>query len=174
MWNDRPTRDPALPAPSRHLSAFPGSTPPGRCQPALAYSGCAHQAFAAAFLLSYARYGPANSSCPFLVHQSVNSKINLPIRTGVRRPGVLIPGHRPPLCSTTRNLPLTWGRLIATTNHMTNHYSFRLLAIGTMLMVALTAPAQQTATRPGVTDKDEHGQSAAQDDVPIVTPGRVA
>ena len=35
-------------------------------------------------------------------------------------------------------------------------------------MVALTAPAQQTATRPGVTDKDEHGQSAAQDDVPIV------
>jgi len=37
-----------------------------------------------------------------------------------------------------------------------------------MLMVALTAPAQQTSTGPDATDKDEHGQSAAQDDVPIV------
>ncbi len=37
-----------------------------------------------------------------------------------------------------------------------------------MLIVALTAPAQQTATRPGVTDKREHGQGAAQDEVPIV------
>jgi Spy/CpxP family protein refolding chaperone len=51
-------------------------------------------------------------------------------------------------------------------NHMKNRYSFRVLTIGTILIVALTAPAQQTATRP--TDKDEHGQSAAQDDVPIV------
>src|SRR5882762_2544414 len=47
---------------------------------------------------------------------------------------------------------------------MQNRYSFRVITIGTMLIVALTAPAQQTATRP--TDKDEHGQSAAQDDVP--------
>ena len=45
---------------------------------------------------------------------------------------------------------------------------FRLLAIGTMLIVALTAPAQQTATGPGGTDKDEHGQRAAQGDVPTV------
>jgi Spy/CpxP family protein refolding chaperone len=51
---------------------------------------------------------------------------------------------------------------------MKNRYSFRVLTIGTVLIVALTAPAQQTATRPGVTDKDEHGQSATQDDVPIV------
>jgi hypothetical protein len=53
-------------------------------------------------------------------------------------------------------------------NHMKNRYSFRVLTIGTMLIVALTAPAQQTATRPGGTDKDEHGQSASQDDVPKV------
>ncbi len=45
---------------------------------------------------------------------------------------------------------------------------FRLLAIGTMLIVALTAPAQQTATGPGGTDKNEHGQRAAQGDVPTV------
>jgi Spy/CpxP family protein refolding chaperone len=44
----------------------------------------------------------------------------------------------------------------------------RLLAIGTMLIVALTAPAQQTATRPGGTDKEEHGQRGAQDGVPTV------
>jgi len=35
-------------------------------------------------------------------------------------------------------------------------------------MVALTARPQQTATRPGGTDTDEHGQSATQDDVPTV------
>jgi Spy/CpxP family protein refolding chaperone len=45
---------------------------------------------------------------------------------------------------------------------------FRLLAIGTMLVVALTAPAQQTATGPGGTDKDKRGQGGAQDDVPAV------
>ena len=45
---------------------------------------------------------------------------------------------------------------------------FRLLAIGTMLIVALTAPAQQTATGPGGTDKQERGQGGAQDDVPTV------
>jgi hypothetical protein len=45
---------------------------------------------------------------------------------------------------------------------------FRLLAIGAMLMVALTAPAQQIATAPGGTDKDEHGQRTAKDDVPTV------
>ena len=44
----------------------------------------------------------------------------------------------------------------------------RLLAIGTLLMVALTAPAQQTATKPGGTDKEEHGQRGAQDGVPTV------
>jgi Spy/CpxP family protein refolding chaperone len=37
-----------------------------------------------------------------------------------------------------------------------------------MLIVVLAAPAQQTATRPGSSDKGEHGQSAAQEDVPIV------
>jgi len=51
---------------------------------------------------------------------------------------------------------------------MTNRCSFRLLTIGTMLTVALTAPAQQTSTGPGGTDKDEHGQRATQGDVPIV------
>src|SRR5439155_1643135 len=40
--------------------------------------------------------------------------------------------------------------------------------IGTMLIVALTAPAQQTATGPGGTDKDKCGQGGAQDDVPSV------
>ena len=54
------------------------------------------------------------------------------------------------------------------TNHMKNRYSIRVLTIGTMLIAALTASAQQTATQPDVTNKDEHGQSAAQDDVPIV------
>lgn len=44
----------------------------------------------------------------------------------------------------------------------------RLLAIGTMLIVPLTAPAQQTATGPGGTDKQERGQRGAQDDVPTV------
>ncbi|MGP8239912.1 MAG: hypothetical protein ACLQVW_31470 [Limisphaerales bacterium] len=51
---------------------------------------------------------------------------------------------------------------------MKNRYSFRVLTIGTMLIVALTAPAQQTAPRPGVTDKDDHGPSAGQDDAPMV------
>jgi Spy/CpxP family protein refolding chaperone len=46
---------------------------------------------------------------------------------------------------------------------------FRLLAIGTMLlMFALTAPAQQTATGPGGTDKDASAQSGAQGGVPSV------
>jgi Spy/CpxP family protein refolding chaperone len=44
----------------------------------------------------------------------------------------------------------------------------RLLAIGTILIVALTAPAQQTTTRPSSTDKEEHGQRSAQDSVPTV------
>jgi Spy/CpxP family protein refolding chaperone len=44
----------------------------------------------------------------------------------------------------------------------------RYLAIGTMLIVALTAPAQQTATGPGGANKDEHGQRTAQGDVPTV------
>ena len=51
---------------------------------------------------------------------------------------------------------------------MKNGYAFCVLTIGTMLIVGLTAPAQQCATRPGVTDKDKHDQSVAQDDVPIV------
>ncbi|HWW01128.1 MAG TPA: hypothetical protein VNZ64_15640 [Candidatus Acidoferrum sp.] len=51
---------------------------------------------------------------------------------------------------------------------MRNRYSFRVLTVGSMLIVALTALAQQTATRPDGTGKDEHRQSAAQDDVPIV------
>jgi Spy/CpxP family protein refolding chaperone len=44
----------------------------------------------------------------------------------------------------------------------------RLLAIGTMLLVALTAPAQQTATAPGRTDKEEHGKRGADGGVPTV------
>jgi Spy/CpxP family protein refolding chaperone len=44
----------------------------------------------------------------------------------------------------------------------------RLLAIGAILIFAMTAAAQQTATGPGGTDKDEHGQRAAQGDVPTV------
>jgi Spy/CpxP family protein refolding chaperone len=44
----------------------------------------------------------------------------------------------------------------------------RLLAIGTMLLVALTAPAQQTATRPDGTAKEERAQRGAQDGVPTV------
>ena len=44
----------------------------------------------------------------------------------------------------------------------------RLLAIGTMLIVALTAPVQQTATRPAGTDKEEHAQRGAPDGVPTV------
>ena len=45
---------------------------------------------------------------------------------------------------------------------------FRLLAIGTMLMFALTAPAQQSATGPAGSDKEEHAQRGAQDGVPTV------
>jgi Spy/CpxP family protein refolding chaperone len=45
---------------------------------------------------------------------------------------------------------------------------FRLLAIGTMLMFALTAPAQQTPTGPGSTDKDANGQHGAQGGLPTV------
>jgi hypothetical protein len=44
----------------------------------------------------------------------------------------------------------------------------RLLAIGNILLLALTAPAQQTATGPGGTDKQERGQRGAQDDLPTV------
>jgi hypothetical protein len=42
----------------------------------------------------------------------------------------------------------------------------RYLAIGTMLMVGLTAPAQQTATGPAGTNKNEQGRRTAQGDVP--------
>ena len=51
---------------------------------------------------------------------------------------------------------------------MKNRFSFRLLTIGTMLIVVLTVSAQQTATRPGGSGKDEPFRSAAQDEVPIV------
>src|SRR5260370_18531329 len=44
----------------------------------------------------------------------------------------------------------------------------RLLAIGTMLIVALTAPGQQAANGPGGADNKERGQRGAQDDVPTV------
>jgi Spy/CpxP family protein refolding chaperone len=44
---------------------------------------------------------------------------------------------------------------------------FRYLAI-TTLIAALTALAQQTSAGPGGTAKDEHGQRAAQGDVPTV------
>ena len=44
----------------------------------------------------------------------------------------------------------------------------RLLAIGSLLIVVLTAPAQQTATGPGGTDKQERRRRGAQDDLPTV------
>ncbi len=40
--------------------------------------------------------------------------------------------------------------------------------MGTMLMAALTAPAQQTATGSGGTDRDKHGQRAAPSDASTV------
>ena len=43
----------------------------------------------------------------------------------------------------------------------------RYLAFASMLIVALTAPAQQTAPAPS-TGKDEHSQRSAQADVPTV------
>jgi len=45
---------------------------------------------------------------------------------------------------------------------------FRLLGILTMLIVTLTAPAQQTPTGPSGIDKQERGKRGAQDDVPTV------
>lgn len=44
----------------------------------------------------------------------------------------------------------------------------RLLAIGAILIFALTVAAQQTAAGPGGTDQDEPGQRAAQGGVPTV------
>ena len=43
---------------------------------------------------------------------------------------------------------------------------FHPLAIETILIFALTAPAQQAATAPGVADKTEHGQLGTQDGMP--------
>jgi Spy/CpxP family protein refolding chaperone len=40
---------------------------------------------------------------------------------------------------------------------------FHSLAIGAMLIFALTAPAQQAASAPGATDKDEHVEIGKQD-----------
>jgi Spy/CpxP family protein refolding chaperone len=60
----------------------------------------------------------------------------------------------------------TYGGYLA--NNMKNRYSFRLLAIGTTFIIALTASAQQAAAGPGATGKNEHGQRAAQDGVPKV------
>ena len=45
---------------------------------------------------------------------------------------------------------------------------FRYLAIGTMLVVALTASAQQNATGAVSTDKDKHGQRASPGNGPTV------
>ncbi|MGC2659530.1 MAG: hypothetical protein WA324_16355 [Bryobacteraceae bacterium] len=45
---------------------------------------------------------------------------------------------------------------------------FRLIALATMLGIALTAPAQQTATGPGGVNKDGRGQNAARGDMPTV------
>jgi hypothetical protein len=45
---------------------------------------------------------------------------------------------------------------------------FHSLAIGSILIFALTAPAQQAATAHGATDKNEHGQLGTQDGVPTV------
>lgn len=43
---------------------------------------------------------------------------------------------------------------------------FRLLTIGTMLMAALSAPAQQTATGTTGSEKDKHGQKVTQGGLP--------
>ena len=45
---------------------------------------------------------------------------------------------------------------------------FHSLAIGTILIFALTAPAQQAATAPGAADKNEHAKPDTQDGVPTV------
>src|SRR5438445_302768 len=50
----------------------------------------------------------------------------------------------------------------------TTRNRFQIHAILTMSIVAQTAPAQQTATGRGGTDKQERGQGGAQDDVPTV------
>jgi hypothetical protein len=44
----------------------------------------------------------------------------------------------------------------------------RLIAFGTMLIVALAIPMQQIAAAPAGTERDEQGQRGTQDDVPIV------
>jgi len=45
---------------------------------------------------------------------------------------------------------------------------FHSLAIGTIFIFTLAAPAQQAATAPGASDKNEHGQAGTQDGVPAV------
>ena len=45
---------------------------------------------------------------------------------------------------------------------------FHSFAIGAILIFALNAPAQQTATAPGAADKNDHSQPGTQDDVPTV------
>jgi periplasmic protein CpxP/Spy len=44
----------------------------------------------------------------------------------------------------------------------------RLLAVGTTLIVALVMSTQQMAAAPAGTERDQQGQRATQDDVPIV------
>ena len=44
----------------------------------------------------------------------------------------------------------------------------RLLAVGTMLIIALVMPSQRIAAAPGGTETDQQGQRGAQDDVPMV------
>ena len=45
---------------------------------------------------------------------------------------------------------------------------FHSIAIGTILIFTLAAPAQQAATAPGAPDKNEHNQLGTQDGVPTV------
>jgi Spy/CpxP family protein refolding chaperone len=45
---------------------------------------------------------------------------------------------------------------------------FHSIAIGTILIFALVAPAQQAATANGATNESEHGQLGTQDGVPSV------
>jgi Spy/CpxP family protein refolding chaperone len=45
---------------------------------------------------------------------------------------------------------------------------FHSLAIGTILICALTAPAQQASTAPGAAEKNEHTPPDTQDGVPTV------
>jgi Spy/CpxP family protein refolding chaperone len=63
---------------------------------------------------------------------------------------------------------MTSPKTFVETQRRTTMNRIRLLAIGSILLLSLTAPAQQTATGPGGTDQQERRQRGAQDDLPTV------